>query len=264
MVTSLQQSIPRNPSYHDTEFQKMVGIIRSIAIRADALCPLIFSSPQIKTSCDYVNQQTKSPAGLPRPMLWSRELVREMEMELIKKISMECLHPNDKIVEIGAGELDSQEQSYLMQRLPQQLRNSVEPTEVNRALNVNTTKLKHVDTLELEKHYSPQSLDSIIGSAVLDTLVEEDLILTLKQMHTVLKDNGYVMHISSREPFIDVLLATYKDENTICFPWLSKNEKFKGLHWLDKLKNSKEKLWLIQLPIQVLLYQMKCKVSNNW
>ncbi len=219
-----------------SEFQKMSDIIEKLSIQMQESASIVFTSSKIKNFHDYINQQTRSSTGFDTvsfPRI--REFVAEMEAKLIQDISSEHLNPNQKIVEIGAGQLDPYGHSYLMQRLPEELMDVVEPTEINQVLiNQSDEKLKRADATELENLYPSQSVDRFIGSAMLDTLSEGDLISTLKKMHSVLKDNGRILHISTLEPYRNTLLSAYANEDTICFPLANGQERLEGLQMISK------------------------------
>lgn len=124
-----------------------------------------------------------------------------------------------------------------MQRLPLDLVSSVEPTEVNRFF-INQKRrgqlYNKVNALHLSDAYQLNTLDRVIGSAVLDTLNEPDLENTLKQIYAVLNESGMLIHVTSLPPYKDVLLSHYDREDIVSFLCLNENEMFDGLKVIDK------------------------------
>lgn len=231
---SSSSSSPSSSPDLTPELGALIEIIKSFYMMAKF--ELSHRPSPVQTIYDYMNGEVRSEKGhTVTQMPPYREHVREAEMEVIKEISTKYLRSQQKIMEIGAGKLDANGHSYFMQRLPPEIRNCVEPTEVNRALvDPSGTKLKHIDTLKLAEHYSVASLDRIIGSAVLNTLNDADLEETLKQAHTILNKDGLLIHISSLEPFRNVLLSAYTNDQTVFFPSVNQDENFNGLQVISK------------------------------
>lgn len=240
MTSSINSISSKTTSNSEQDFTKMVGSVKTSALQTKMGISIIYNSsaPAIKTFHDYVTVQTRSESGFALSFVTpSREAVKQLEMIMIKEAFEKNLDSQDKIIEIGAGKLDESGQSYLMTRLPAELRKCVEPTDVNRTFLENHKQedtLKHVDSIELDKSYAKESLGAIIGSAVLDTLNQKDLIATLEKAHVVLKEQGKLIHISSLNPLYDVLISTYTNENTIVFPLVSEEKKLQGLQIISK------------------------------
>lgn len=217
--------------------QILMHNICGVASRLENLIPRIFdSSSKIKTVQDYVNSQLRRPEGLNATSFSSaRETVKEIAIEMINEICRTHLSQHQKILEIGAGKLNADGHSHLMQRLPQDIRDSVEPTEINRFFIGQTgSALKHADTVELTKLYQSGSVDHVIGSEVLDTLSERDLQASLQQMHQILKNNGLIVHFRFLRPFTDTIVSEYAKDDTICFPSTGSDKRLDGLQIISK------------------------------
>lgn len=160
-----------------------------------------------------------------------RIVYKEAETKIISEICKKYLSVNNKIVEIGAGAL-ANDLSYLMQRMPVNLRASVEPTELNQFF-VKNTRLKRVDLCAMEESYPLSSIDKIIGSSVLDTLSVKDLDISCKKMHSVLKPGGLLIHFAHLMPYQDTLLTSYREDSSVCFPW-EDDDGFNGLLRIEK------------------------------
>lgn len=155
---------------------------------------------------------------------------KDLETEIISKVCQKTLSLKDKIIEVGAGELENG-RSYLMQLIPANLRHNITPTD----LVSKSPTLKQVDLCQLDKAYKPSSLDKIIGSSVLDTLNNQDLTIACKQIYAALKPEGLLLHFANLSPFDNTFISNYREDSHICFPWMD-GEYFIGLLRIEKKK----------------------------
>lgn len=231
--SSIAQAPPKK-----SEFDQLIGTVDNIfdsIYRKIIPTALKLAVTPFKNSYDLIKNRILGESGLGlRQDHTSRELFKNAEIELIKKFSDKYFSETHSIIEIGAGPIP-EGNSSLMQRLPLPIRKVVVPTEADAKLVADSKgKLVRADTLALEKSFKPESQDRIIGSLVLDSLDSKDLITTLKQCHTVLKDKGLIVHFSILEPNQNVIFSEHSDPEVICFPLISEKNQFQGIQVISK------------------------------
>lgn len=186
---------------------------------------------------EFTNNVLKSKEGLTHGG-WHRTnsgiKFKDLETHIISNICQKNLSSKDKTIEIGAGKLEDN-LSYLMQRIPQELRSTIEPTEVNNFYLRNANSLKRVDLCKMDESYKLSSINNIIGSSVLDTLSDSDLSIACKQIHATLKPGGVLIHFANISPFKDTIISSLRDLPFICFPWQN-DDIFRGIMRIQKEK----------------------------
>ena len=220
----------REENLSNERIDQMIQFISEIVLRDYNAAKYLISTGK-KNIHEFMTSLTHRPDGLnASQMPTSRETVQQVEIGIINEIAKEYFIPDQRIIEIGAGKLDENNCSYLMKRMPFEIQYSIEPTEVNRFIsNQNQKHLKRVDCMKLGESYPMNSIDRVIGSAVLDTLSQPELIETLRHAHSVLKDDGFLIHFTSLGFFTDVFVSSFDHAEFICFPWMDVNQSFKGL-----------------------------------
>lgn len=234
---SLSDSLATVTSISSTnkQLEQVFWIVQQASLNAQIFCQKIGT---FQSTYDWTKQQIKSKEGSALVQAHTPiETVKEIEATLIKDFCSKYLSSDQKIVELGAGILNKSGHSYLMNRLPEDLRSAVEPTECDIAQVKDSPdgKLKHINSTELAKSYTAASIDRIIGSHFFDSLDQTDLTTTLKQSYAVLKENGLIVHFSLLEPNQNVFTSEFSNEETICFPLMTgENHHFDGLQVISK------------------------------
>lgn len=181
-------------------------------------CDRLSMYEELKKTAGYINPSDQST--------WNskRHPFKAPETQLITTICNRYLGSLSAptVLEIGSGILDRQGSSYLMERLPSALRDKVIPTDGKEGINQRHQKFKCVKTTELTTVYSENTVDAVIGSSVLDAVLNDDLVKTIQQIHKILKSNGVLIHFSSLKPYMNVIIQDLLIEDkgkSAVYPW---------------------------------------------
>ncbi len=222
-VSSQNFSRPGGPTQAEGSFMR-VSLRNTITAMSTTILQL-----QACGRLSMYEEHTKT-AGYVKPSdqtIWNakRHPFKVPETQLITTICNKYLSSLSapKILEIGAGILDRRGSSYLMERLPPALKDKVIPTDGKEEINQEHRKFKHVKTTELDKVYPENTLDAVIGSSVLDAVLNTDLDKTIQQIHKILKLNGVLIHFSSLQPHMNIIIEDLLREDkgkSAIFPWI--------------------------------------------
>lgn len=163
------------------------------------------------------------------------QLIEKRDFITVEKITISSefkpfLFSGKNILEIGAGKLDNNGKSYLMNLLPEEIAIKIKPTDFNKSYK----KIKHTDVTKLTIDFAKESFDVIMGLSVIDTIQTKNLRTAVEKISFCLKKGGYFLHAMSLPPFEDTILDEYsKKEDQIWFPTYEEGS-FKGVRTLEK------------------------------
>lgn len=97
----------------ESPFEKTFSAMKATSMNLLPQFEILFNSG-CKTLYDYIEQLRRSENGLNAPQMSriSREAVKAAEIKIIAQIASNYLFSSQQIIEIGAGELHQNRQSY--------------------------------------------------------------------------------------------------------------------------------------------------------
>ena len=217
------------------DFESMVSKLSNIIDTFKTHYARMYAPPSnFKNTYEAIKEKLKCREGFGKQTIPDRKCTQILEEKILETVFKELAIPKkSSILEIGAGQLNNRGESYLMELLPNSLKKQVIPTDIDK-MQCNNKHAKNVDFFQLSQSFALQSQDLILGSAVLDTLNKEDLDNTLEQISLVLKQDAKLIHITSKEHYLNSFLAENMDENNVSFPLFSEAYQMIGLQILTK------------------------------
>lgn len=135
------------------------------------------------------------------------------------------------VLEVGSGTLDNRGDSYLsgaIEREPskQFFFCDVNPTMVERSLQNNPkARITCTDSKNLREVYGKKKWDFVVGHNVFDTMTQNELNQTLKEVRFLLSPTGKFVHILNMEPFIYATVHDLCQKELIVLPQFHLTEK---------------------------------------
>jgi SAM-dependent methyltransferase len=134
-----------------------------------------------------------------------------------------------KVLELGAGYLNANGQSFLSNRLPENVAMTFVDLNIAAVRDSKRRNYIHLDSVDLRSHFAEGSFSAVIGSCFIDNLAGSDLVKTLEGIHHILSKDGLFFHYSDLPPLIDTLITEYRNHPDIIFPWVTPDQYFQGL-----------------------------------
>ena len=142
---------------------------------------------------------------------------------------------NDKVLEVGSGVTNVDGHSFFMNLLPEELRSTVTPSDINSNANDLSPKknIKVLDASILDSFYERNSLSKVVCSNLLERVSVRKLQTIIEKTFQVLQNDGLLIQLSDEPPLANVITEYFCNETEIYFPLL-RDSNLAGIQIINK------------------------------